>query len=132
MALNLDLATAVWRRLLPGFVHTVEGISLASLKPTWIKIHYGKVIALRLLVLIRTRKQALPSAMPSQTPVERKPLGGYVCNRMVIRLLAKRQIDGRTVPHTYYDIASYSSKKCLRSSCALDIFLVYIVRRLEP
>jgi hypothetical protein len=27
MALDLDLATAVWRRLLPGFVHTVEGIS---------------------------------------------------------------------------------------------------------
>jgi len=27
MALELDLATAVWRRLLPGFVHTVEGLS---------------------------------------------------------------------------------------------------------
>jgi hypothetical protein len=27
MALDLDLATAVWRRLLPGFVHTVESIS---------------------------------------------------------------------------------------------------------
>ena len=27
LALDLDLATAVWRRLLPDFVHTVEGIS---------------------------------------------------------------------------------------------------------